>query len=325
MAREPVVIAHRGASGYLPEHTLVAKAMAYGMRPDFIEQDVVLTKDGVPVVLHDHFLDTVTDVAEVYPARKRADGRYYVIDFTLGEIRHLTVHERINLATGEAAFPQRFPLATKIPLFKVPTLEEEILLIQGLNRSTGRDVGLYVELKSPWFHRQEGRDITKVVLALLGRHGYLSRDANLFIQSFDPVCLKRIRRENKNCPRLVQLIGGETWGHVPGVEFRKQLTRKGLREIAGYADGLGLSITQLVVLGEGANALRFTPVLPWAHQAGLVVHPYTLRADALAPPFHTLEEACELLFMELKVDGIFTDFPDRVVDFLVRTGMRRER
>ena len=91
LATDKIVIAHRGASGYLPEHTLAAKAMAHGMDVDYIEQDVVLTKDGVPVVLHDHYLDTVTDVAKQYPDRKRSDGRYYAIDFTLQEIKSLVL------------------------------------------------------------------------------------------------------------------------------------------------------------------------------------------------------------------------------------------
>ena len=108
-----LVIAHRGASGYLPEHTLPGVALAHGMGAHYIEQDVVLTKDNIPVVLHDHFLDTVTNVAEIFQNRKRKDGRYYAIDFTLEELRRLSVNERIDRNSKKAVFPDRFPIQTE--------------------------------------------------------------------------------------------------------------------------------------------------------------------------------------------------------------------
>ena len=147
---KPIVIAHRGACGYVPEHTLEAASMAHAMQVDFIEQDVVLSKDNIPVVLHDIHLDTVTDVAQKFPGRARSDGRFYAIDFALDEIKQLFVHERISLKTGKAVFPNRFD-ASKA-LFRVPTLEEEIELIKGLNAATGRDIGIYVEIKKPAWH-----------------------------------------------------------------------------------------------------------------------------------------------------------------------------
>jgi len=150
-----LVIAHRGASGYLPEHTLEAKAMAHAMGADYIEQDVVLTKDDQAVVLHDIYLDEVTDVARVFPGRNQTDGRFYAIDFTLAEIKTLNVTERFDRNTGEACYPNRFPDCTRID-FKIPTLAEEIKLIQGLNKSTGKNVGIYVELKKPGFHKKKG-------------------------------------------------------------------------------------------------------------------------------------------------------------------------
>ena len=137
----PLVIAHRGASGYLPEHTLEAKSYAYALGADYIEQDLVLSKDDIPVVLHDIYLDTVTDVAKRFPRRKRADGRYYALDFTVAELKQLRVTERFNVKTGERVFPRRFP-ATQAS-FQISTFEEELQLLQGLNRSTGRNVGIY--------------------------------------------------------------------------------------------------------------------------------------------------------------------------------------
>ena len=112
-----------GASGYLPEHTLAAKAVAHVMGADFIEQDVVLTRDDHPIVLHDVHVDTVTDVATKYPGRARDDGRFYAIDFTLAEIRTLRVSERIDIETKKAVYPQRFPVgesAFRVPSFRMP-------------------------------------------------------------------------------------------------------------------------------------------------------------------------------------------------------------
>ena len=123
---DKIVIAHRGASGYLPEHTMESKAMAHAMNADYIEQDIVLSKDDVPIVIHDIYLEEVTDVALVYPERSREDGRFYVIDFSLAELMSLSVNERIDISTKNAVFPNRFPL--KKSNFKLHTLEDEIEL-----------------------------------------------------------------------------------------------------------------------------------------------------------------------------------------------------
>src|SRR5262245_24187713 len=122
----PFVIAHRGASGYLPEHTIAAKAYAHALGADYLEQDVVLSKDDVPVVLHDVYLDTVTDVAKRFPDRKRADGRFYALDFTLAELKQLRVTERFDVRTGQPVYPKRFPAAQSS--FQISTLEEELQL-----------------------------------------------------------------------------------------------------------------------------------------------------------------------------------------------------
>src|SRR5690606_27270423 len=154
-ASGPVVIAHRGASGYLPEHTLASKAMAHAMGADFLEQDVVMTRDDQLVVMHDITLDRTTDVATRFPGRSREDGLHYVVDFTLAEIESLQVTEgarRIG-GTREAIYPGRFPVG--LSSFRIHTLAQEIELVQGLNRSTGADVGIYPEIKSPAFFHAE--------------------------------------------------------------------------------------------------------------------------------------------------------------------------
>lgn len=308
----PLVIAHRGASGYLPEHTLVAKAMAHGLGADYLEQDVVLTQDGVPVVLHDEHLDTVTDVARVYPRRARADGRYYVMDFTVAEIRRLAVHERRDLATGRAAFPKRFPTDLALPL-RVSTLDEEVTLIRGLNASTGREAGLYVELKAPAFHRRSGFDIERAVLEVLRRHGYTGRASKVYLQCFDPGSLERLRR--MTALRCVQLIGLNEWKEVPGVDYDAMFTPAGLARIARYADGIGPSIGQLASVRGGKLVLR-TDVVREAHRLGLAIHPYTFRVDQLPAGVASPERALDVLFGGLGVDGVFTDFPDVVLRYL---------
>ncbi|EIS17042.1 glycerophosphodiester phosphodiesterase, partial [Yersinia pestis] len=141
-AIDKVVIAHRGASGYLPEHSLPAKAMAYAQGADYLEQDLVMTKDNELVVLHDHYLDRVTDVAERFPDRARKDGRYYAIDFTLPEIKSLKFTEGFDIdKNGKKvqSYPNRFPMGKSD--FRVHTFQEEIEFIQGLNHSTGKNTG----------------------------------------------------------------------------------------------------------------------------------------------------------------------------------------
>ena len=207
----PIVIAHRGASGYLPEHSLESKAMAHAMGADFLEQDVVLTSDGVPIVLHDIHLDSTTDVARLFPGRAREDGRYYALDFNLQEIKALSLHERsfTNDSGEEQAFyPRRFPLDQGS--FRLPTLKEEISLIDGLNLSREKKAGLYVELKSPLWHQQQGYDIATAVLGALAETGYATKVDQVFLQCFNDQTLMALR-EVTPLP-LIQLIGENDWG-----------------------------------------------------------------------------------------------------------------
>ncbi|WP_236262688.1 glycerophosphodiester phosphodiesterase [Caenispirillum salinarum] len=303
LAAEALVIAHRGASGMLPEHTLAAKAAAHALGADCIEQDVVLTADGVPIVLHDIHLDTTTDVAAVFPDRARDDGRYYAADFTLAEVRRLSVTERRDLETGAAAFPGRFPVGQA--RFFVPTLAEELQLIQGMDAATGRTTCVYPEIKAPAFHRAEGLDVSAATLAVLRDHGYADDGDPVFLQTFDFQELNRLRRDLGWQGRLVQLIGENRWGIAPGTDFDHLRTPAGLAEVAQVADGIGPWIRH-VATGAGV-----TPLVADAHAAGLVVHAYTLRADRLPPGVPDLAALVRLLVLEAGVDGLFTDFPGR--------------
>jgi glycerophosphoryl diester phosphodiesterase len=306
----PIVIAHRGASGYLPEHTLAAAAFAYAAGADFIEQDVVQSKDGVLVVCHDIHIDSTTDVAQRFPGRQRADGRYYAIDFTWPELRLLNVGERINVSTGRPAFPQRFP--HNGASFRLSTMEEAILLVQGLNRSTGRNVGLYPEIKEPAWHAREGADPGRALLALLSRHGYASAADNVFVQCFEPVELKRLRHELKTPLKLVQLV------ETDGENGPALLTPEGLKEISTYAQGIGPHLSQIMSGVDADGKPMLTSVVENAHQVGLVVHPYTFRADALPPGVKTMPDLLEIFVRQAKVDGLFVDQPDVAVGFLRR-------
>lgn len=314
--QEMVVIAHRGASGYLPEHTLPAKALAYGMGADYIEQDVVLSKDGVPVVLHDIHIDTTTDVADKFPDRKRDDGRYYAIDFTLAELKSLNVTERFKADTGKQVYADRFP--GEFGMFKIPTLEEEIKLIQGLNHSTGRDVGIYPELKDPAFHRAEGQDLAETVISVLERWGYNNPDSNAFVQCFDWRETQRIREDLNYQGKLVQLLGENRWGPPEGTDYDYLKSDQGVVEMARVVDGIGPWLPQVVTgLSENGKAIM-TPTLIAAQRAQLLVHPYTLRADQLPDWAGDMDIALKAIFDDAGIDGVFTDFPDQVVQYLAR-------
>ena len=306
-AETPIVIAHRGASGYLPEHTLAAKALAHGMGAEYLEQDVVLTKDDQPIVLHDIHLDTVTNVAEVFPARRRDDGRYYAIDFTVAEVKQLRATERVDAKTKKPVFPKRFP--PRVSHFSIPTLAEELELIQVLNKSSGRVAGIYTEIKAPAWHRAEGKDISKIVLAILGRYGYRQRSDAAYVQCFDVVETKRLREESLCRLKLVQLLGATDWPEV-GSDFDRQELTKNIGEIAKYADGIGPRMSDIVRGRRDDGKPILTSLVDVAHEHGLVVHPYTLRADAMPDYTASFDELVKFFFVDAKVDGFFTDFPD---------------
>jgi len=293
------VVAHRGASGYLPEHTLASKVMAYAMQVDYIEQDIVLSKDDIPIVIHDILLDDVTNVSEKYPNRKREDGRYYVIDFTFEEIKTLVVTERFDSETGLQIYPNRFPKGTSS--FRLHSLQDEIELIQGLNKSTGKNIGIYPEIKKPEFHHENGKDISKIVLNILSDYGYKTKNDKCIVQSFDAIELERIRKELKSQLFLVQLM-----------EFSEQ---KNLLEFyASYADGIGPWYKHLIS-SKTATDFLLTSLVEEAHKLSLVVHPYTFREDSL-DEFDSFEQMIDVIIHQAGADGGFTDFPDRMREIL---------
>ena len=310
-----VVVAHRGASGYLPEHTLPAKAMAYAMGADYVEQDVVMTKDDQLIVIHDITLDRTTDVAAKFPGRARADGGHYAVDFTLAEILSLDITEGMSEEDGsrQVDYPARFPAGKSI--FKIHTLAQEIEFVQGLNKSTGRDVGIYPEIKSPGFHLAEGKDLGRAVLEVLKRYGYTSKSEKVFVQTFEFAELKRLHDELMPALgidlKLVQLLDG-------GEENEWMQSADGMREIAQYADGVGPEKSMIVDRDSMPGKPMISDLVKLAHTNGMQVHPYTFRLDPGQVPAYasSFEQMLEIFYFQADVDGVFTDFPDRAVEFL---------
>jgi len=306
----PFVIAHRGASGYLPEHTREAKMLAYGQGADYLEQDVVATADGSLVVLHDICLDEVTDVARRFPERRRDDGRFYVIDFTLEELRALRVLERRRPGSNERAFPGRF--ADDDVEFRIATFEEELRLVRALNATTGRNVGVYPEIKAPAFHRGHGVDLSARVLETLDRFGYSGPNDAAVVQCFDADELKRCRFELGTNLKLAQLTD-------------EREAAVDLADVARYAEIWAPHYSALLEsVPEAApdSEILVSERAREARRAGLELHPYTFRADAVPAYFADLAQQLEFFYTEVGVDAVFCDHPDIAVKARARSAGR---
>lgn len=309
------VIAHRSAPGYLPEHTLAGVAMAASWNVDFIEPDIVLTKDDIPVIMHDIHLEKSTDVASKLPHKKRKDGRYYVVDLTLKEIRSLNVLERGKGDPKDTAvFPGRFPRNKAVTAFQIPTLREYLETIDGLRKTTGYKLGIYPEIKKPSFHESQGKNIVRIVYDMLNEFGYEDKTDLIFIQSFDPSSLKKLRFVIKTKIPLVQLVAHNEW-HESEINYDQMISPDGIKTVATYADGIGPSIDRLYTQDPETDEPELNNFMKNAHGEGLQVHPYTHRSDSLPPGFSTDEELLQFLNRKAKVDGIFSDFADRVLNW----------
>jgi glycerophosphoryl diester phosphodiesterase len=270
---EKLVIAHRGASGYLPEHTLEAYALAYAQGADLIEPDVVLSRDGVLVCNHDIHMGQTTDVAQRFPERCRADGRYYFIDFTLAELKTLAIKGRND--------PPE-------PGYQIPTLAELLTMVHRLNERTGRTVGTIPEPKMPAWHRDQGQPIEPKLLAEYTAFGATRRADLVVVQCFELDSLRRMRHELKTDLRLVYLTG-------------KALDDGTLDELATFADGIGPAAGLIENDGKPVDG---NSLVRRAHARGLKVYPYTFGKD---------ESQTRRFFCDYGVDGLFSDFPDVAV------------
>jgi glycerophosphoryl diester phosphodiesterase len=326
--RLPLVIGHRGASGYRPEHTLASYRLAIAMGADYIEPDLVSTKDGVLVARHENEISATTDVAD-HPefadrrTTKTIDGvaltGWFTEDFTLAELRTLRATERIPaLRPDNTVFNG---------LYQVPTLQEVI----DLAKRAG--VGIYPETKHPTYFDSVGLSLEEPLLAALRANGYTSPRDKVFVQSFETGNLKELRRKTR--VRLVQLLSdvGAPYDLVAAGDPRTYAdlsTPEGLAEIATYADGIGPSKNQIVPRDAAGNLLEPTSLIDDAHEAGLLVHPYTFRNENefLPADFRQGNPAAPAdeyrratgdapaeyrLFFRLGVDGLFSDNPDTAV------------
>ncbi len=270
---EPFIIAHRGASGERPEHTLAAYERAIDQGADYIEPDLVLTRDGVLVARHENEIGGTTDVAD-HPefatrrTSKTIDGQpvsgWFTEDFTLAELRTLRARERL---------PQLRPANSRFnDLYLIPTFEEILKLVRAKEAELGRRIGLYPETKHPGYFAGIGLPHQQPLLALLSRYGYQTEADPVFIQSFEVGNLKALRAATRL--RLIQLVDGEGGpADEPGTTYADMMTTQGLQQIADYADGIGPA-TAMVLAPDGSTGL-----VDRAHQAGLQVHVWTLRME----------------------------------------------
>ena len=307
---EPIIIAHRGASGLRPEHTLAAYDLAIDQGADFIEPDLVPTADDVLVARHENEIGGTTDVARhpEFAARrttKTIDGQavtgWFVEDFTLRELRTLRARERLpDLRPANAAYDGRFA---------IPTLAEIIALAKRRSAETGRVVGIYPETKHPTYFAKIGHPTDALLVRALHAAGWDNATAPVFIQSFEVANLRRLRASTRI--RLIQLVaatGGPADGAQPS--YAAMTTPAGLAAVARYADGIG---PDKAMLWTGDTPSR---LVADAHAAGLKVHPWTFRAEEpflpqrfRGMPGHAGVQAEIAAALGQGIDGFFTDFP----------------
>jgi len=323
-AAEPLVIGHRGASGHRPEHTLAAYALAARMGADYIEPDLVSTKDHVLVARHENEISTTTDVADraEFASRRTTkviDGvtltGWFTEDFTLAELRTLRAKERIpQIRQRNTIYDGRY---------RVPTFEGVVWLAKRLSRELRREIGIYPETKHPSYFRAIGLPLEGPLVGTLRAANLDKRRSPVFIQSFEVGNLKRLDRRI-DVP-LVQLLGGRTQRPADDPRTYGELaTPAGLAGIARYADGVGPSKDYIVPRSPTGASLAPTSFVADAHAAGLVVHPYTFRNENTFLPLELRRGTDPAAwgdaiaeyeqFFGLGVDGVFSDHPDTAVE-----------
>lgn len=350
--KTPLVIAHRGASGYVPEETLEAYVRAIELGADVIEMDLVVTRDGVLITRHDPNLAISTDVAKhpEFASRKKTiqvDGEtqtgWFSNDFTLAEIRTL------GAISTDAERPQQFN-----GQYKIPTFQEVVDLAKAQSAKAGRTIAIYPETKNPTYFRELGLPMEDKLIAIINAAGWNSKTAPIYVQSFEPGSLKYMKSKGLNT-RLIQLIDGDGVDMKTGTVtfavpsdrpydwtkagdkrfFDAMVTPAGLAEIKTYADGIGpwkrfiIGIKGTIgangkaidVNGDGkvndadATSSHTTSLVADAHKAGLFVHPFTFRNESrrLAADYQGNAKAEYLAFYRTGVDGVFTDFTDTAI------------
>jgi len=318
-AQKPIVIAHRGASGERPEHTLAAYELAIEQGADFIEPDLVMTRDGQLVARHENNITDTTDVASRPEFRDRKTSKtidgtrhsgWFSEDFTLAELKTLRAKERLPLLRrGNTKFDGQF---------EVPTLREVIALAKSASAQTGRTIGIYPETKHPSYFASIGLPLEAALVAELGAAGWDRADAPVFIQSFEVNNLKALAKLTKvPLIHLMDAEGGPADGAQPS--YAAMITPEGLKAVAAYAAGIGPAKV-MAVKADGT----VTPLVADAHAAGLKVHPWTFRAEnfflpsglrgGINPAGHGRLGEEISRHLAAGVDGFFTDFPYQGVE-----------
>ncbi|CAF3680196.1 unnamed protein product [Rotaria socialis] len=312
-SQRPLVIGHRGTA-YLPELTLASQSMAHAYGADIIEIDVCLSRDNHLIVIHDINLDGVTNVADVFKNRSRSDGFHYVIDFDLHELRSLNVHERVRPLNGTQVFPLRFPSKSNVP-FHLSTLNETIELLLNLNRATGRQRQLLIEIKKPEYHSKYNKSISSIVVATLKSYNLTQSTDPIILQTFHIEELMNIRKNLSSQLRLFALM---TWNYVgeSSSDYDFYRSEQGIRNLSKVVQGLAPD-HQFVVNYDGNGTIISTSnFTKWAHQYGLSVYPYTFRKDLFLGS--SFEQLVEYFWHEAQVDGFITDNPDVILELLQR-------
>nr|WP_157440436.1 glycerophosphodiester phosphodiesterase [Actinokineospora inagensis] len=320
----PLVIGHRGAAGYRPEHTLAGYELAARMGADYIEPDLVSTKDGVLVARHEPEIGGTTDVSKhpEFADRKKTkvlDGvtvtGWWTEDFTLAELKTLRAVERIpDVRQRNTIYNGRY---------EVPTFQEVIDLSRRLSRELGREIGIYPETKHPTYFRKLGLDLNPKLVDILNRNGLNRPNAKVFVQSFEVGNLQEL--SHKLRLPLIQLTSasGAPYDFIDRGDKRTYadiVSAAGLRDVAKYAYGIGPDKNQVIPRDAAGNLAQPTSLIADAHKAGLKVHPYTFRAENTFLPLNfrssTVPNEYGNLFGELSaywaagVDGVFTDNAD---------------
>ncbi|VVC87923.1 uncharacterized protein LOC126971214 [Leptidea sinapis] len=323
----PTIIAHRGASGYIPEHTLGSYALAITMGADYIEPDLVMTKDGQLIARHDNELGLTTDVAhrQEFADRHRTqivDGNeitgWFTEDFTLAEIKTLKAIERIpDIRPGNARIDGAF---------KIPTFQEIINLAKSLQGSERRRIGLYPEIKHSTHFKNLSLPMERKVVEIFHKNGYNGADSPVYIQSFEVNNLKELKKMTSL--RLLQLYESDKSLQPAdqarlgtGLTYGQMSTPEGLAEVAKYAYAVGPDKSYIIPRNDDNSLGEPTTFVNDAHAAGLKVHPYTFRAENefLPKEFQSDDPARSArgdLIGELRayiaagIDGMFADQPN---------------
>ena len=314
--KKPIVIGHRGAAGHRPEHTLEGYKLAIEMGADFVEPDLVMTKDKVLMARHENEISGTTDVATKFPDRKTTkvvDGEtikgWFIEDFTLKEMKTLRANERLPFRNHN--FDGKF---------EIPTFTEILELVKKESKERKRQIGIYPETKHPTYFENAGLPLETAVVAELKKYGLDKKDSPVFIQSFEMGILRKFKKLTK--VPLIFLIDDPEKIPYDLVAEKKKITYKellqpaSLKELSATIAGIGPYKRYIVPENEKHEKLPPTTLIADAHKVGLLVHPYTFRNEDqyLLKDYKGDPQNEYLEFYKLGVDGVFSDFADEAVN-----------